>query len=40
MADRLSSDVKDIINTKPDLYISFLRKAKPKDIERFIREMD
>lgn len=40
MADKLSSDIKDIINDKPDLYASFLRKAKPKDIERFIKEMD
>jgi transcriptional regulator with XRE-family HTH domain len=40
MADKISSDIKDIINDKPDLYASFLRRAKPKDLERFIKEMD
>lgn len=40
MADKLSSDIKDIINVKPDLYASFLRRVKPKDVERFMREMD
>jgi len=40
MADKLSSDIKDIINDKPDLYTSFLRRAKPKDVERFLKEMD
>ncbi len=40
MADKLSSDIKDIINVKPDLYASFLRRAKPKDVERFMKEID
>ncbi|MFT6259362.1 MAG: transcriptional regulator with XRE-family HTH domain [Rickettsiales bacterium] len=40
IANKISSDIKDIINDKPDLYASFLRRAKPKDLERFIKEMD
>jgi transcriptional regulator with XRE-family HTH domain len=40
MADKLSSDIKHIINVKPDLYTSFLRRAKPKDVERFMKEID
>jgi transcriptional regulator with XRE-family HTH domain len=40
MADKISSDIKDIINDKPDLYASFLRRVKPKDVERFMNELD
>ena len=40
MAEKLSSDLKDIINDKPNLYASFLRRAKPKDVLRFMKELD
>lgn len=40
LADKISSEIKDIINDKPDLYASFLRRAKPKDVERFMKELD
>jgi len=40
MADRISSDLKEIINDKPDLYAAFLRKAKPKDVEKFLKDLN
>jgi transcriptional regulator with XRE-family HTH domain len=40
MADKISSEIKNIINTEPDLYASFLRRAKPKDLEKFMSQMD
>ncbi len=40
LANKISSDIKDIINDKPDLYAAFLRRVKPKDVERFMKEID
>jgi len=40
MADKISPDLKNIINDKPDLYASFLRRVKPKDIEKIMKDLD
>jgi HTH-type transcriptional regulator, competence development regulator len=40
MADKISSDIKEIINDKPDLYAAFLRKAKPKDVEKYLKDLN
>ncbi len=39
LADKISSDIKNIINDKPDLYASFLRRAKAKDVEKFLKDL-
>jgi transcriptional regulator with XRE-family HTH domain len=40
MADKISSDVKEKINTEPKLYAAFLRRVKPDDLEKFMKELE
>lgn len=40
MADKISSDVKEKINTEPKLYAAFLRRVKPADLEKFMKELE
>jgi transcriptional regulator with XRE-family HTH domain len=40
LANKISPDIKNIINDKPSLYTSFLRRAKPKDVENFMKQLD
>ena len=37
IGNKLSSDIKNIINSNPNLYTSFIRKASTKDIKQFMK---
>jgi len=39
-ADKVSSDLQNIIKTKPDLYASLLRRAKPQHLEQFLNNLE
>ncbi len=38
MAGKISSDLQEIIASEPELYAAFLRKAKKRDIKKFLEE--